>query len=288
MNATPLWYWIAERHRIYRTRQAGKPWPWTQDKILQDFRFCNVFRELDAVTIWIREHIREPYAEHPNLWFMLCLARQIGHPATLQELIATGRAWPRTGAWSPGHAVAALDARKRRGEQVYTGAYMLRGDIAYGGSKHPYTIYTVCGSLWQHRSEFARLFDAPAAPSLRAVHRWFLRFHGWGGFMAYEVVTDLRHTRYLQHAPDTHTWANAGPGAIRGLNRLAGRSLTFPLKQDRANEEMRELLRESRTRLPRGFPTLEMRDIEHSLCETDKYLRVQNGEGRPRSRYRHD
>jgi hypothetical protein len=28
-----------------------------------------------------------------------------------------------------------------------------------------------------------------------------------------------------------------------------------------------------------------MRDIEHSLCETDKYLRVKNGEGRPRAKY---
>jgi hypothetical protein len=28
-----------------------------------------------------------------------------------------------------------------------------------------------------------------------------------------------------------------------------------------------------------------MREIEHSLCEFDKYMRVKRGEGRPRSKY---
>jgi hypothetical protein len=48
---------------------------------------------------------------------------------------------------------------------------------------------------------------------------------------------------------------------------------------------MRELLEMSRTCLPDFVPPLELREIEHSLCETDKYLRVANGEGRPRAKY---
>ena len=44
--------YINERHAIYIRRQAGvKPF-WTEDKILQTYSFCNVFRELDTVTIW--------------------------------------------------------------------------------------------------------------------------------------------------------------------------------------------------------------------------------------------
>lgn len=35
--------------------------------------------------------------------------------------------------------------------------------------------------------------------------------------------------------------------------------------------------------LPADFPALEMRDIEHSLCEVGKYLRIDGGEGRTRS-----
>jgi hypothetical protein len=48
---------------------------------------------------------------------------------------------------------------------------------------------------------------------------------------------------------------------------------------------MRELLELSRTALPDFVPKLELREIEHSLCETDKWLRVKAGQGRLRSKY---
>jgi hypothetical protein len=54
LNAQPLWDWIQERHRIYLEKAAGAPPPWTTDEIMQTYRFCNVFRELDKVTVWVR------------------------------------------------------------------------------------------------------------------------------------------------------------------------------------------------------------------------------------------
>ena len=71
------------------------------------------------------------------------------------------------------------------------------------------------------------------------------------------------------------------------MNRIHGR----PVKQKTARQlllgEMRELLKESQQpgRLGKHMQSLEMRDVERSLCKLDKYLRAKNGEGRPRSRY---
>ena len=45
-----LVYYINERESIRKLREAGYPKPWTQDKILQTYRFCNVNREDDTVT----------------------------------------------------------------------------------------------------------------------------------------------------------------------------------------------------------------------------------------------
>ena len=39
-----LWYWIHECHMIWVKRKLGRPKPWTRDPILQQYRFCNVFR----------------------------------------------------------------------------------------------------------------------------------------------------------------------------------------------------------------------------------------------------
>ena len=104
--------------------------------------------------------------------------------------------------------------------------------------------------------------------------------------MAYEMVSDMRHTRLLEDATDIRTWANPGPGAKRGLQRLG-----LPYKKDAdAITSMRSLLALTDdgyhyTLAPHVPRPLEMRDIEHSLCEFDKYCRVKFGEGEPRSKY---
>src|SRR5437868_3600415 len=89
----PLITWVEERERIRVRKESGAPPPWTDDAILATYRFCNVRRENDRVTVWVRENIRERFAEHPYLWLMLCIARQINWPDTLADLIFNG-AWP--------------------------------------------------------------------------------------------------------------------------------------------------------------------------------------------------
>ena len=103
--------------------------------------------------------------------------------------------------------------------------------------------------------------------------------------MSYEVVTDLNYTPVLASANDKYKWANAGPGAKRGLNRIFGRDIKTPLKNEQSNYEMMDLLDYSVTMLPPHVPALEMRDIEHSLCEFDKYERTRLNQGRPRAKY---
>jgi sRNA-binding regulator protein Hfq len=114
-----------------------------------------------------------------------------------------------------------------------------------------------------------------------------------GPFMAYEVVTDLRHTYLLENAKDILTWANAGPGAMRGLNRLTGRPLDYSRKSHPWCEEMQDLFEQVKKILApsiifRNGANYEMREIEGGLCEFDKYSRIYKSEGRTRSVYKHN
>lgn len=303
---------ITARHLIYLKRRAGIKGPWTEDPVLSTGRFCNVFRELDRVTIWIEENIRKPFANHPNLWFMLAIARYINWPDTLQELIEHyPDAWPDQDSFSLQMLTEALEDRARRGEKVYTGAYLIRAESNsnadwYSWSKHRYIAEIVLGRLWENRRVWEKLLTPEPCPgnpgmtlpSLEMVWDEFQNpyYIGWGPFMAYEVVTDLRHTRYLRDTPDIYTWANAGPGAIRGLNRMLGRDLSVKPKPEQTCREMMDLMIElndwDSERVNDVFglpcdvnPRFEMRDIEHCLCEFDKYERVRLGEGKMRSKY---
>ena len=62
---------------------------------------------------------------------------------------------------------------------------------------------------------------------------------------------------------------------MRGLNRLQGRPVDATLSQDRALSEMRAIYKIVRSET--GV-AMDFSDVPNILCETDKYLRVKNGE----------
>ena len=275
-NIERFFGFMQERHTIYEKRKRGAPFPWTNDEILQKYSFCNVYRELDKVTIWIRENWKEPYELHPNLPFAMAVARQINWPETLEEI-----GFPEE--WEPERVKKIMQDRMDRGEKVYTGAYMLTGTL--GGTKVEQTVDKILTPLYNNPPEI--IWD-----SLEKTWKNYLPYAGFSGFMAYEVVTDLRYTSHLCFAKDITTLANAGPGAKRGLNRIHGRSLNQSIKTKDSVREMKELLDVADNYYNRGIYSgyqqpFEMREIEHCLCEFDKYERVRLGEGKPRAKYKY-
>lgn len=290
---------MVERHHIWWLRSTGQEKPWTSVGIFRDYRFCNVFRELDTVTMWIDENIRQRWPENPNLWFALCVGRQINWPETLAEL---GALLVR---FDPDKMKAKMRARQERGDKVFTTAYM----ITNGGQSKPkidYIVDDVLTPLWQDGERIRKWmhprFSQAGEPKDHVRWQRLRKYPGFGKFMAYEVITDMYYTRYLSGC-DRTLWANAGPGALRGLNRLQGRpATTSGFRGDDAVEMMRELRSQANGYIAsllnkRAAPfitawsdqtnngQLTLRDIEHWLCEYDKYERVRKGEGKPRQRY---
>lgn len=280
-----FWYWISERHSIYLKRQHGDKKPWTADPILRDYKFTNPFRENDRGTVWLRENFLAPHRDEKDF---------IGLPVLGTgnlTLIAGNICWYRmfnwwvTGEllgwqteWDRAAIKAKLNQAMGQGKQVFTGAHIVYSPPGLGKIE---AITDVCGALWNLAPDIVH--QAETTKRLERVYDLLKTVYCVGGFMAYEMVSDMRHTRLLEDATDIMTWANPGPGAKRGLQRLGQ-----PYKRDEdAILSMRALL----AKCPKEFfdlsvyPILEMRDIEHSLCEFDKYCRVKFGEGEPRSKY---
>lgn len=284
-------YFVSERFAIWDRRLCGAPKPWTQDPILQQYRFCNVYREHDKVTQWIAEHIRAPFEDHPHLWFMLCIARQINWPDTLSELIADKRgAWPYK-TWNAERARQIMLARRARGDKLYTGAYMLnaqfgKDDYDKARDKAFFTTHLTLQPHWEQRTRRARELSGTlhdAAQALQTVR-------GWGSFMSAQVVADLKFTRYLANAPDWEDWALLGPGSERGLGRIFGmlpeKRHVKKLPPEQAIAVLQDLRAAVWPVLERRLPRrLCLQNLQNCLCEFDKYERVRLGEGRPRALY---
>ena len=276
--------WINERHAIYQRRAGGQPPPWTDDAILARYKFTNPFRENDRVTVWMREHWTNPHHNRPagEMIFNCCLFRMVG-----TSEFAADHGWVTE--WDPEATKQLIMDRLARKERTFTGAYIITNQ----GLKDPKAVVVVdhfLTPIWRDREKLAHI--AQTTNSLQALHAEFALYKGWGGggFMAYEVVTDLNYTPVLANAVDRFSWANAGPGAVRGLNRLHLRDLKKGMNQTQANREMQELLVQAEKYIAPNVPLgdVDMRTIEHSLCEWDKYQRVLHSQGEPRSRFSAD
>jgi hypothetical protein len=278
-----LLYWIRERHAIYLRRQAGAPKPWTDDEILQNYFFTNPYRENDRTTAWFRTHVRDPLRDDPAVVLATVIFRWFNYIPTAEVLM--GGASNLLLDWSEPEALARLVPIRDAGGQIFTGAYMVNSPP---GEPKLEAICRRITAVWK-RGDFLRR-RARDWPRMQLAHEDLLRFDGLGGFGAYEIVCDLRYTRFLEGATDKLIWSNPGPGAIRGLYRVLGREIKNksnaacpPVPKD-WEPRTRELLATMQRELP-DLPPFEMRETEMVLCETDKYVRLLLGEGKSKRRY---
>lgn len=280
-----FWYWINERHRIYLAKEANKPWPWTDDKILMNYKFTNPFRQNDRVTVeWRKRFLKllgtGKKMSDGDLIFHVCLFRLFNWPQTYDAL------YHGMSKWNMAKAVAIIDNMKKEGKQIFTGAYIVP-NLGLTTPKH-HMICQTLDDIYKARGEVAAALKDDN--SMQAACIVLRQFNSVGPFIAYEIACDLRHTRILCDARDILSWANPGPGAQRGIHRL----LTGTHKWSGAARPdyqalMRALLKMAPKKLKKWVKKsewpFEMREIEHSLCEYDKYMRVKMKQGKPRSRY---
>ncbi len=166
--------------------------------------------------------------------------------------------------------------------QIFGGAYFLNSI----GPKIESIVNDRLTPLWVARKQITR--DLAAAQSLAEVHAVFRAQHGFGNFMAAQVVVDLKHTpRFDENRfSDWWVWAASGPGSKRGLNRICGRPVNAPWKEAEWLRWLHELQAALAPMLAEaGMPRVCSMDTQGVTCEYDKMERVRLGEGRPKQRY---
>lgn len=270
-----LAYWIHERERVRRARESGAPRPWTADRLLDEWRWCNVRRMDDRVS---RELFERWYMRQGHGMVDLrqaLLARLINWPATLDELAQITPSL--RGAREIVKARAeARDTNGKPKNKVFTGAYVIPGEP---GRNKVDTVFDLI--------ERVMAASQVLQPSMRATWLELMKFDGLGSFLAGQVVADLAHLAPGGDWPDADSWAPIGPGSARGLNRLRGIPKDKPVTQADFERLLPALIAELRPRIDDIWidRRLQAMDIQNCLCEFDKYRRLTLGEGKVRARY---
>jgi len=267
------WYFASERLRAFDRRVSGQPSPWTDDPILQQYKFCNVFRAADRVSQYMISEVcyhGESCTPEDRLFQIVAFRTfsKIETWRTLKQLL--GR-YPTLDDLSDGSFDAALDLSKTRNGKLYTGAFILCAADAYGQpSKHRNHVelfrhmflHDNLGKILQEASSLQNVYDA--------LHLYPLI----GDFMAYQIAIDLNYSDVINFSENEFT--QAGPGALRGIKKC------FEDLGDYTPTEiilwMVDHQEDEFARLGLPFDGLFGRplhaiDCQGLFCETDKYCR---------------
>lgn len=210
------WYFAAERQVALERRMAGERGPWTEDPILQQYKFCNVFRASDRVSQYMIRNViynGESCSTNDKLFQIVAFrtfskpetwesAREfLGHYPTLDDL--TGESFSK-----------ALEYAKTKNGGLYTGAFILCANDAYGHSeKHLNHI-----ALFRHMFLQEDLADSLLqARFLKEVYELLHAFPLMGDFMSYQTAIDLNYSDLINFDEDSFT--KAGPGSLRGMKK---------------------------------------------------------------------
>jgi hypothetical protein len=252
------------REMIREKKEAGLPKPWTTDEVFQHVYFCNVYREHDRVTKFIRR-MYSPRFLHPLFVHNIILSRFLNWPDTLDEL-----GYQDT--WDPPYVKQVLNEIKASGKKVWGAAYV----VTTHGLKMDKIDY-LCDRVLPSIQKVLAVY-LPWETCSDASHQ-LQHIEGVSTFMAGQVIADLKNTPgySLANAPDWNHFALPGPGSIRGMNWVCGWKVPANEWKDKLNE-LHHIVKAA------GWPICQQ-DLQNCLCEFDKYMRVKNGTGTSKRHY---
>ena len=273
------WRFAAERPRIYLKRLNGDPPPWTNDPILADHKFTNVFRAADRVSQYcIKQVIYEGGSMAPEeVVFRILLFKLFNSIPALETLTAAlgTPTWKNFDASTYGDI---LGKAKDRGVKIWNAAYMqkpqYREDLP---TKHER--YLALVEHLMHSGVTQRLLSAKTYEQAYNVLRSYPLF---GDFLSMQLLTDLNYSPVLNF--DEDDFIMPGPGALNGINKCFGLSLSKDNSQDLKGAAF---IIEAMVAGQDGFldhfgerpvtlfgRRLHLIDCQNLFCETDKYARV--------------
>lgn len=279
-----LQYWIEERENIRLKKESGTAQQlWTDDTILQTYRFCNIRRMDDKVSRWLYTNWYYVHFNHHNMLYACALARFFNLPFSLNTI--TGEVFK---GGKPNWVNIKNQMRRLKKEhKVFNGAYMVCGN----SKKSPDKIGTVV-------DEFVRPLEniTVRTDSMEDTYNELKKSHGIASFMAGQITADLRWAMKGKWS-DRYEWAPVGPGSARGLARLLycdewpSVATRYRSHQDEWLSDFKEYVLSAsfKSKLPGPIRIrLEAHDYQNCLCEFDKYERALWGEGKPKQLYRSD
>lgn len=276
---------VVDRYLVHLNKDFYKqPKPWTNNPILQNYKFTNVRREHDKTTIHLLNLLEEHKdASYGNKIMNIILYRLFNKIETNQLM-----GWVDFKHYDDQELRGKL-SQVKPGFVYFTNAFYTTG-MRQGFRRcypdegfEPIVIVRVCND---RKKEIVSAIKKAKTP-MDVIDALKL-FDGIGNFLSYQMFVDLT---YLPEFPwSENEFVVSGPGCIMGLDMLfddrGGLShdeLLFWLRDNCpiTKEKCMELMVD----LPEWDRCMNLMSLENCMCELSKYIRAVEGTGRPKNLY---
>ena len=266
------WYFACERQNIFWKKINGDPAPWTHDKILQEYKFCNSYRVNDRVSQYLLKNViyNGNNYNYEDMLFRIILFKLFNKESTW-ELLSKNFGDISLKNFNTKKYSIVLENAISNGTKIYNDAYISCANKAFGyDRKHD-----------NHLALLDKMFNIDKMQDkiikCNTMQDAFNIIKGYpliGNFMSYQLVTDINYSAFVNWKENEFTVA--GPGSLRGIKKC------FIDKGTMTNEDIIKYMYmhqdEEFKRLNLNFKRignrpLQLIDCQNIFCELDKYCR---------------
>lgn len=268
------WLFASRRHRAFEARLKGESLPWSDDPILQTFKFCNVYRALDRVSQFLIREVAygtAPVNSPHDRVFQIVAFRMFSNIRTWEELTRRLGGKPCIEHLRSGALLRELNQIKEQFGGLYTGAFILCANKAFGFDEKHKNHEALFRHMFLEQRCAERVIEAP---NLQALVALLQSYPLMGPFMAYQTAIDLNYSELINFSENDYV--QAGPGALRGLKKafvdLGDYSPAEAIlwMVERQDQEFARLKIEFSGLFGRPLHAI---DCQGLFCELDKYCR---------------
>lgn len=267
-------YFIQERMNMFwRKCEGGRVL--TNDPILREYKFTNVYRACDRVSQYLLSHIIYNNVESntPEDMLLRILVFKIFNKIETWEYLEQTYG-DITIAHFDVKRISRLLSERQQYAPIFNNAYMMTGShkrYDYLSTKHEKWLTMV-------KKEFLDegvIDKVLHAKSLEEIYHLLRQCSFLGGFLAYQYAIDFNYSPYINF--DENSFVVAGIGAIRGIQKCF---LSHGKTYEDAIRYTQHHFDELQSRYGyTGFKPLEnhkptLLDLQNCFCETDKLLRA--------------
>lgn len=266
------WKFATERQNIFFNRFKKAEPSWSDDIILNEYKFTNVYRASDRVSQYLIKNVIYKGSQEPKeLLFRILLFKIFNKIDTWEFLLDQLKAITWESYSFKKYDDLLTDLLKNK-IPIYSAAYiMASGKSAFNlDRKHQNHLKLIEMMLSDDLS--TQLIQCR---DMQGGYNLLKSYPSIGEFLAYQYITDINYSSLTNYSEQEFT--KAGPGAKDGITKC------FTDLRDYTFEDVIKMMNETQElefeRLELKFDTLwgrrlQMIDIQNIFCEVDKYSRV--------------